>query len=119
MIRAGLIRSEFLSERADRTRQVISHHRGRAQSLHCVSSLGDGLLSLIDCALQPLMSFVRAMWEQVRHSLKLQQDTLKTLEQSVVQVPRDASPLADPLFHTQVEYPRHLPQTQSIEHTQQ
>jgi len=41
--------------------------------------------------------------------------SLKTLQQRIVQVPRDACPLIDALFQTHIELLRQLPQSQLIE----
>jgi hypothetical protein len=47
--------------------------------------------------------------------LKTEQQCLKALQQSIVQLPRDANPLMDARFHRDVELLRQLAQTELTE----
>jgi hypothetical protein len=56
------------------------------------------LRGLIDSAIESLFGFGRTLREQVRNRLKTEQQSVKTLQQSVVQFPRDARALREPFF---------------------
>ena len=83
-ILAGLIGGEFFCERADCQGQVVGTHRRGAQPHHRIPALGDRPPGLLDDILQRLLGFGRAIPDQVGHSVKLHQHTLKTLQQGVV-----------------------------------
>src|SRR5262249_46353531 len=109
----------FSAEPDQRFRKFVARKRGRAQPLYSVAAIGDGLLSLIDCGFQRLVSFGGAIREHESHRVNLQQYALKTLEQGVVQIPRDACPLIDSCFQTHIESPGDLSHPQLIENNEQ
>src|SRR5580658_2228081 len=57
--------------------------------------------------------------KQVRSCLKTQQQSIETLQQSIVQVSRDPRPLADARFQRHVELPLQMLKTKLIERPQQ
>ena len=65
------------------------------KSLDCVAALGDRLRRMNNRAIQLRSCVGRAFGQQVRRRLELQQQTVKTLKQRIVQLPRDARPLVD------------------------
>src|SRR5579863_10519278 len=108
-ILAAMTGSELFSERADRPGQVVGNHRGGAQPLHRIPALDDRLPRLRDDGLQLFPGFRRIL-DSVYHSGKLHQHALKTLQQGIVEIPRDARPLVDAFFHTQVELLFQIPE---------
>ena len=94
-------------------RSSVSTVRG-TQPLHGFPSLGDGLRRLIDRALKGLLGIGRARSEQLANRLKAKQQSLKALQQCVVQITCDAGALGDALLQARVECPRDLTQPQSI-----
>jgi len=78
-IRDRSIGREFFSESAYGHGKVVGLDRGGAQPLHSIPALGDRLGRLIDSALESLFSFDRALREQVRSSLKAENQSMKAL----------------------------------------
>src|SRR5208282_4536485 len=99
---------EFLTQSVYRQRKVTGHDRGRAQALYGIPALRDRFSGLIDSALQCFPGFGRTLRQKISRCLKTQQESLETLQQSIVQFPRDACALADALFQTHVELLRDL-----------
>src|SRR5712675_2125131 len=99
----GFIGREFFPDGSYGQGEIFGLDRGGSQLLDGIPTLGDRLSSLIYRALESLFRFARTLREQVRNGLKAKQDSVKTLQQRIVQVPRDSSPLADTLFHAHVE----------------
>ena len=79
-----------------------------------IPSLGDGLFRLIDCALQSLSGsgYIWTVGEHVNSRLKDKEKPLKTLQDCVVQLPRDARSLVHALVHAHTELVCHLPEPQ-------
>src|SRR5215510_55308 len=112
-VRVALI-CEFRSEHADRARKVAHLNSRRAQSVHCIATLCDRLPGLLDGSRQYLLSFVRAIPNHVGPAMQFQQHCLKALQQCVVQFPRDARPLGQPFFKTNLEQLSQLTHTQAV-----
>ena len=53
--------------------------------------------------------------QQVARALKAEHQSLKTLQQRIVQFPRDARPLVDAFLQAQIEIVRDLPHTEPIQ----
>src|SRR5271167_3196508 len=90
----GFIGRELFSDRPYSHGEIIGLDSGRTQSLNGIPALGDRFSSLIDRAVESLFCFLRTRWKQLRNRLKTEQQSLKTLQQSIVQITRDAGPLA-------------------------
>src|ERR1700687_5055907 len=105
-IPVGFIGREFFSECGYSHGKIVGHDRGGAQPLHSIPALCDRLSGLIDSALQCLPRFLRTLRQQVSRRLKTQQQSMKTLQQRIVQVPCDTCSLADAGFQAHVELPR-------------
>jgi len=95
-IMVGLIRRELFPESAYSKGQIVGHGRGRAQLLYGIPGLGDGPGGLIDSAIESLFGWT--LREEVGNRLKPEQQSMKTLKQSVVQFARDARALRQPFF---------------------
>src|SRR6202167_5389822 len=106
---------EFLSESAYGHGKVVGLDCGGAQPLHSIPALGDRLGRLIDSALESLFSFDRALREQVRSSLKAEYQSMKALQQSIVQIPSDSCPFVDACFQPYRELVLQLLNTESID----
>ena|ERR1700683_145379 len=107
--------SELLAESRDGLSQVIALDRRGAQSLHGLPSLGNGLRRLINRALKDPLGLGRTCWEVLANRLESEQQSLKALQQCVVQVTRDARALGHTLLEARVETFRDLMQAQLIE----
>src|SRR5271169_3047630 len=114
----GFIGREFFSDSPYSHGEIIGLDRGRTQSLNGIPAFGDRFSSLIDRAVESLFSFLRTRRKQLGNRLKTEQQSVKSLQQSIMQIPRDAGPLADALFQTHVELVRHLPEAEPIERPQ-
>jgi hypothetical protein len=97
-IRDRSVGLEFFSESAYGHGKVVGLDRGGAQPLHSIPALGDRLGRLIDSALETLFGFDRALREQVSSSLKAEHQSMKALQQSIVQIPSDSCPFVDACF---------------------
>src|SRR5208282_3958407 len=87
--------------------------------LYRIPTLSDRLRSLIDRTLQCLPGFLRAFRQQISCRLKAQQQSVKALQQRIVQIPGNAGPLVDALFQAHVELPRHLSEAESMKRPEQ
>src|SRR5437773_9473111 len=94
---------EFLPKHGDGCGKVVSHSGRLAQVLYGVPAFGDRFTGLIDRAIESFLSFCRTFREQVRNGLEPEKQSVKALQQRVVQVPRDACPFADARFEAHVE----------------
>src|SRR5690349_12330233 len=113
-IRVGAFSPEFFSENPYRRGKVIGLDGGCTQPLYSVPALGDRLIRPIKPDLKCFSGLRRTPREQVDASLKMEHQSLKALQQGVVQVSRDAGPLVHPLLHTNVELPRQLSEPKLI-----
>src|SRR5262249_16307904 len=100
--------AQLHAECADRLGEVVGEHRGGAQSLDCLSTLGNSPASVPDGGLYSFFGFLRAGPDQPCRGMKFQQGPLKALQQGIVQIPRDASPFRYSLFQTEVAWSRNL-----------
>jgi hypothetical protein len=99
--------------------KIIGFERRRAQALHRVTTFGNRLSRLLDCAIKPLPGVVWTLWQEFRSRLEPQQQALKTLKQSVVQFARNARALAHSRLQSHVELVRELPDTELISRPEQ
>ena len=109
---------EFLAESRDGLSQVTALDRRGTQPLHGVPSLGNGLRRLIDRALKDLLGLGRTRSEQLASRLEQKQQSLKALQQRIVQIARDAGALSHALLEARIKTFRDLTQTQLIERPQ-
>src|SRR5271166_4220684 len=110
---------EFFTQCADRQRKIVGLNRRGAQPLYGIPALGDRFRRLIDCASECFLGFVGARREQVISSLKMEQQPVKTLQQGVVQIPRDAGALVDALLQAHVELVSQLTEAESMKRQEQ
>ena len=92
---AARVGRELVAKRPDRDREIVAFDGRRAQALHGVAAFGDRLRRVINRTIQFLFGLGRALRQQVRRGLELQQQAVEALQQRVVQLPRDARPLVD------------------------
>ena len=96
--------SKAFAQSGDGAREVLGDQRGGAQALHRVPAVGDCSPGLFEGGIQRVPRFGPVL-DHVRNGVKLQQDSLETLQECVVQVARDARALADALLQTEIELP--------------
>ena len=84
----------------------------RSSYLHRIPAFDDRLCSLHNPAVEVLLRLDGAVGPQLRGYLKPWQQSLKTLQECVVQVPREAGALTDAFFEKHVELRRQLPHPQ-------
>jgi ParB-like chromosome segregation protein Spo0J len=84
--------------------------------LYRIPAFGDRLSSLIDRGIELLFRLLGTGRKQAGSGLQVEQQSMKTLQQRIVQVPRDSRPLADTLFQSYVELSRQSMESQLIEH---
>src|SRR6266403_6085070 len=114
------LRGQFLAQCRQRLRYVaVAHHR-LAQVRDRIPAFHDCLVSALQSDVERLNGFGgSAPGKHVPHRLQAEHQSLKTLQQRIVQVPRDARPLIDALFQTHIELLCQLPQPQLIESPKQ
>src|SRR5690242_6872668 len=88
-IRVGPFSPEFFSESPYRRGKVIGLDSGGTQPLYSVPSLGDRLIRPINRGLKCLPGLRRTPRKQVDASLKMEHQSLKALQQGIVQISRD------------------------------
>src|SRR5712691_11264437 len=110
------LRGQFLAQCRQRLRYVaVANHR-LAQVRDRIPAFRDCLVSALQSDVERLNGFGGiAPGKHGPHRLQAEHQSLKTLQQRIVQVPRDARPLIDALFQTHIELLRQLPQPQLIE----
>ena len=86
---------EFVAEGPDRYGEIVAFDGRRAQALDRVPAFGDRLRRVINRTIQFLFGLGRALRQQVRRGLELQQQSVEALQQRVVQLARDARALVD------------------------
>jgi hypothetical protein len=110
-----VVTGEFLNERPDRGGKIITFDSGGAQPLHGIATFIDSSNRAIDRATQVMLGLRGTRRQKFVRHLKAQHQSLKALQQSVMQVPRDARPLADPLFKAHVVLSGQPPQPKLIQ----
>src|SRR6266849_7974440 len=90
--------------------QVVVDNCGRAQALHSVPALCDCLVAPIESCVEDLKCFRGALREQIADRLKAEHQSLKTLQECVMQLASDAGAFADALFQAQFEVSGNLTQ---------
>ena len=110
---------ELVPKGPDRHREIVAFDGRRPQALHRVPAFGDRLRRLLNRTIQFLFRLCRALRQQVRHRLESQQQTMKALEQRVVQLAGDAGALADARLERHVECVLHLTHPELVRRPQQ
>src|ERR1700677_1035763 len=87
----------------DRFRQVGTCQRWDTYVGYCLSPFANCLIPPIESTFENLLRVHRACWKHFVYGLKAEDQTLKTLQQGIVQFPRDACPLADACFQADTE----------------
>ena len=105
----GVDRGQFFRYPTNGHRKIILLDSGRPQPLHRIPALGDGLRCLIDGGFKSFAGVGRMLWKLVNCSLKAWQHPLKTLQERVVQVTRDACALTDARVQRHLELLLQLP----------
>src|SRR4029434_2544030 len=83
--------------------QVVGLECRRPQPLHGITAFRNRRSRLIECALQSLPGFLWAFGKYLQDRLEPEQQSLKTLQQSVVQFARNACALTHPRFEGHIE----------------
>ena len=109
---AAVGRCKFFTKRSNRQCQIVTLHRRCAQPLHGIPPLDNRLLGLIDNAFESL--FGRTAWKLVGKNLKVQQNPVEALQQSVVQIAGDTCAFADARLQRHVELMMQLPDAQLV-----
>src|ERR1019366_9401658 len=104
---------------ADRPCQIIGLSCRIAQSLHRIPAFGDRLSRLVDRAAQLFFGLHRAVWQQLENGLEPQQQTVKALQQSVMQLERNACALVDTRVQRHLELMTQLLETPLVARPQQ
>src|SRR6185369_13807694 len=115
----GAFSPEFFSENPYRRGKVIGLDGGCTQPLYSVPALGDRLIRPINRDLKCFPGLRRTPWEQIDASLKMEHQSLKALQQGIVQISRNAGPLANALFQAHVELVRQSTKAESMKHPKQ
>src|SRR5262249_20180610 len=89
-----MVASKFFANRADCAGKVMANRAGGAQALHRIPAFRDRRPGLLDHGLQRSVGLSRTVREQVGYRGKLQQHSLETLQQGIVQLSSDPRPLA-------------------------
>ena len=82
--------------------------------MYSIPAFRDCLRRQIESALESLPRFGRSAREQVVSCLKAEHESVKSLQQRIVQVSSDASALADAFFQAQIELPCDLMDPDSV-----
>ncbi len=106
---------KLLSQARDGDGQIVGLDRRGTQPLHGLPSFRDGLRCPIDRACERLLGVGRPLREQLVNGLEPKQQSLKALQQRIVQVTRDARALGHALVQARVERPRDLTQAQLVQ----
>jgi len=106
-------RPEFGAECAQRTRQITVVSGRGAQVLDSVASLSDRLVSYLHGRVQELRGIASAFGQQFPNGLQSEHQTLKSLQQGVVQLPGDPGPLVESFFHALLQPPPYLADPQA------
>ena len=77
---------ELVAKRPDRDREIVAFDGRRAQALDRVPAFGDRLRRVFNRTIQLLFGLGRALRQQVRRGLELQQQSVEALQQRVVQL---------------------------------
>src|SRR5246127_1275681 len=102
-ILVGAFSPELFSESPYRRGKVIGLDGGCTQPLYSVPALGDRLIRPINRGLKCFSGLRRTPREQVDASLKMEHQSLKALQQRIVQVSRDPCALAYTFLQPDVE----------------
>jgi hypothetical protein len=110
------------SPRVRIAREVVCLKRGIAQTLYRIAAFGDRRRCLLDCAVELLLRFRGPFAQQLGDGLQAQQQAVKALQQSVVEIPCNACALAHTCVKRQLEVMAQLrdpPVIDCLQHRQQ
>ena len=110
---------ELVAQGSDRDSEIVAFDGRRPQALHRVAALGDRLRRMFNRDIQFVFRVCRAFREQVRCGLESQQQTMKALEQRVVELPRNTCALADARLERERERVLHLTHPELVRRPQQ
>jgi len=85
--------------------KVVAAGPAAAQFLDSIPALGDRLGSAIDGNFEGLLSLDGSFGEHVVNGLKAKHQSMKTLQQGIVQLPRDAGSFGETLLKAEVQLP--------------
>src|ERR1700678_4303780 len=86
-----------------------------AQVLHCIPSLGEGLITLVENTVECSLRFLRTLRQHVLRRLQVEQQSLKTLQQGVVQFAGNTGALAQAFLNPHIKLPGDLVKPQAIQ----
>ncbi len=104
----AFIGCQFFSYDSYSKNEIVDLGSRRTQPLYGVAALGDGFSGLVNRAGEVLLGLGWTCGEKIVHRLKTKQESVETLQKSIVQFTRDPGSFADALFQANVELPRQL-----------
>src|ERR1700756_4750088 len=110
---------QLSTRRHEQLRDITLRNRLRTQSLDRIPALGERLLRLSDRIVQRPLGFIWSPQHQVASCLKLEHQSMETLQQSIVQFSRDACAFVDTRFDLHAELPFQLLDAELIKRPQQ
>ena len=110
---------QFLTRGSEQFGEITLGNWLRTQTLNGIPALGERFLGFVDRLVQRLLGFSRVSGHQVAGRLKLEHQSVKRLQQSIVQISRDAGALIHLRFQPYLELMLYLPQAVLIEQPQQ
>ena len=102
---------ELITNRGERPDEVIFFVE-QSQALHGVASVRGGPHSLLQRCLESLLGLPGLLGKESQRSVEQEQDSLKILQQRVVEVTRDAGSLGDTRVQCHLQLSSQLPETQ-------
>src|SRR5262245_19876859 len=112
-----ILSGQFFTERSDRFRQVVRGGGGISQTIDCFASLRDRVIGALERLCELVLGFSRR--QEVVDDLETKHQSLKTLEQRVMQLSRNARTLGDALVQSSVEFASKLPQAKPMQRPEQ
>src|SRR5271165_2398565 len=108
----GVLGSQFIAQCSYGLREIVFYHRRRTQIVYSLPALDDGPITHFQSFFECVPCFARR--KLVDSYMKVEHQSLKTLQQRVVQLAGDARALADPLFQAHVELPPDAPEVEVV-----
>src|SRR5262245_61663640 len=112
-----ILSGQFFTERSDRFSQVVRGSGGISQTIDRFASLRDRVIGSLERLCELVLGFPRR--QEVVHDLQPKHQSLKTLEQRVMQLARNARALGDALVQSSVEFASKLSQAKLIKRPEQ
>src|SRR5262249_31378216 len=94
---------QLFGQPRDRLRQLVVHDGGRSQILNRVTPFGDRLIRPVERDVECVDRLRGLRGQEIARALKLKHQPLETLQQRVMQLPRDPRPLVDTFIETYIE----------------